>query len=93
MDVVQVGGEGGQGKYNPANVKPERSMNGLLVASTEAQLQDQREQSDGSQNNDGEGAAQAHAVGVNDDQREDSAKKSGDDHGPAPGLVAVGQVR
>ena len=68
-------------------------MNGLLVARSEAQLQDQREKSDGSQDNDGKGAAQAHPIGVNDDQRENSAKKSGDNHGPAPGLVAIGQVR
>jgi hypothetical protein len=58
----------------------------------QAQLQDQRQETDGSEYNDRKRAAEPATIRIDNDESQDPAKETGENNCPAPGMPAVIQV-
>jgi hypothetical protein len=59
----------------------------------QAQLQDQRQETDRSEYNDRKRAAEPATIRIDNDESQDPAKETGENNCPAPGMPAVIQVR
>ncbi len=94
MKSCDVGSQGGQGTPHPQNIQPRRRGNtSAFRAAAQAQLQNQRQQTDGGQDNDRQRAAEAATIGIENHQRKDANQRAGYQHRPTAGIFKVGQKR
>jgi hypothetical protein len=89
--MSEVGPETREGKQDAEQIEPERGVDRPRLS--QAQLQDQRQETDGGKNNDRQGAAESASVRIDNDQSQNTAKEPGENNCPAPGMPAVVQVR
>jgi hypothetical protein len=91
VKMSEVGPETGEGKQDAEQIEPERGVDGPRLS--KAQLQYQRQEADGGKNDDRQRAAESASARIDNDQSQDTAKETGENNCPAPGMPAVVQVR